>query len=482
MEKKWPIIPVISVLVGGIIAVDSVASDSPEGKTFGADGFRSAVILSINGTNFDDLNKNAIFDGNEPGLPGWIVRLKLEGRDVSSTTTNESGFYSFTNLMPGNYTVTEDQQMDWARSVPGGGHYDTYLIDKNAYGYNFGNFRISITTESEASDEYDVNATGEPPSADATDISYVTTVMQMTPEDLERENKIYQTLPNAYIKPGGAPPIKNFDLLNYLPTTDPKERNQGYCGNCWVWACTACLEISHAVEKNIRDRLSIQYLNSNFRPQECYACCGGSMDDFEAFYNGFSSRSDNYLSVIPWSNTNANYADSNQCCGKKRCRARGSDGCYVPNDRPKVPARDISLKKKYSFYPITLEKVPTRGISKDQAINNIKNVLNQQRAVVFTYRFDGNNLVALSNFWKTAGEEAIWKEPEPSDAEFGSGIYGHALTCVGYNDADPQNSYWILLNSWGAPSNRPNGLLRVSMDLDYDTNWYGWNTFKVIWR
>ena len=50
-----------------------------------------------------------------------------------------------------------------------------------------------------------------------------------------------------------------------------------------------------------------------------------------------------------------------------------------------------------------------------------------------------------------------------------SGEYGgHAVLCVGYDDTDPNNRYWIMLNSWGAPSNRPSGLFRVSMDMDYD--------------
>ena len=34
----------------------------------------------------------------------------------------------------------------------------------------------------------------------------------------------------------------------------------------------------------------------------------------------------------------------------------------------------------------------------------------------------------------------------------------YAVLCVGYNDDDPNNSYWIMLNSWGTdrrPSQRP---------------------------
>ena len=46
---------------------------------------------------------------------------------------------------------------------------------------------------------------------------------------------------------------------------------------------------------------------------------------------------------------------------------------------------------------------------------------------------------------------------------------GHAVLCVGYHDEEgTDNDYWIMLNSWGAPSRRPNGLFHVNMHMDYD--------------
>ncbi len=46
----------------------------------------------------------------------------------------------------------------------------------------------------------------------------------------------------------------------------------------------------------------------------------------------------------------------------------------------------------------------------------------------------------------------------------------HAVLCVGYHDEDPNpdNHYWLILNSWGAPSGRPNGLFRIRLYGDYD--------------
>jgi len=124
---------------------------------------------------------------------------------------------SFTNLRPGNYTVTEDQQAGWEQSVPGSEYYNIYLSDKSAYGYNFGNFRLPS-----ASDKNIVNATDVPVT---TDISYDCTFMHVTPEFLKQDREFQESLPETYIQPETgaklttAPTEKYFDLLNYLPDT-----------------------------------------------------------------------------------------------------------------------------------------------------------------------------------------------------------------------------------------------------------------------
>ena len=53
-----------------------------------------------------DTNRNGVQDGGEPGLPGVTVNL-LDGSGtvINTTTTNASGLYTFTNLVPGNYAV-----------------------------------------------------------------------------------------------------------------------------------------------------------------------------------------------------------------------------------------------------------------------------------------------------------------------------------------------------------------------------------------
>ena len=75
----------------------------------------------------------------------------------------------------------------------------------------------------------------------------------------------------------------------------------------------------------------------------------------------------------------------------------------------------------------------------------------------------------FSDFWSNESEDALWNFNSRCDKEWVDGEGGgHAVLCVGYNDFDPDNSYWIMLNSWGETDGRPNGLFRVAMDMDYD--------------
>ena len=81
--------------------------------------------------------------------------------------------------------------------------------------------------------------------------------------------------------------------------------DQGYCGNCWVWASTGALEVTHSVSSDVSDQLSVQYFNSNWNNGSSFsnACDGGWSYQVADFYNSTLHQ------VVPWSNTNASYAD-----------------------------------------------------------------------------------------------------------------------------------------------------------------------------
>ncbi len=82
------------------------------------------LLATINGTLFDDVNQNQIFDAGEPPLVGWTVYLdqnRNRKRDVGEgfTSTNGSGAYSFGALSAGTHYVGEELRLGWEQSAPG---------------------------------------------------------------------------------------------------------------------------------------------------------------------------------------------------------------------------------------------------------------------------------------------------------------------------------------------------------------------------
>ena len=85
------------------------------------------------------------------------------------------------------------------------------------------------------------------------------------------------------------------------------------------------------------------------------------------------------------------------------------------------------------------------------------------------------------SFWGNEPESAVW---QPDGACGRSFDYqtggGHAVLCVGYDETDPNNRYWIMLNSWGNTAGRPAGLFRMNMDMNYDCS-YGDIGYAFYW-
>jgi len=273
--------------------------------------------------------------------------------------------------------------------------------------------------------------------------------------DSDTRNKwveLYNAAPRAFIDPNivlaeGA----SFSLLPHLQYT-PSERSQGWCGDCWVWAGTGVLEIALDVQTGIKDRLSIQYLGSNWHngggTSYAYSCCGGWLDDVAYFYSSTGK-------AIPWSNTNAAYADYSRGCGTST-----------------VAASSISTSPNYPIISCFAQAVNTTQVPRSTAITNIKNVLNQNKAVWFAYylptQADWN---VFFNYWYQA-ESVLWSPDYSNGHTWDSGGGGHGVLCVGYDDTDPNNSYWIMVNSWGTAGGlRPNGIFRMNMNINYDCSY-----------
>ena len=398
---------------------------------------QDAAGLSLSGTAFLDTNGDGFFSPGEGAHANASIRLMLEGKEIFNTTTNQSGQYFFGNLSPGRYELRADSIFPWKQTAPGAGYYEVTLSDKSGFGLDYGFFS---------------------PQDRASLPARVYPIMHPTQEESNAWAGQYNAAPQAYLSPEiatkmASAPVTSFSLLDRLNYT-PSERDQGGCGNCWAWAGTGVMELDYARQKGISDRLSVQYLDSNYNGGcgGSGACCGGWLSGLASFYKAKSM-------MVPWSNSNAHYQDGGKDCGS--CSA--------------VLASSISTNPHYDLASISVNTIPSHGLTKEAAITNIKNVLLQGKGIWFAYYLpDGSSWSDFYSFWGAQPENVVW---QPDNACGRSFDYqnggGHAVLCVGYDDTDPSNRYWIMLNSWGDTSKRPAGLFRVSMDMDYDCSYSG---------
>ena len=87
--------------------------------------FGNFHLAQIGGQKINDLNANGMLDEGEEGLAGWTIRLDRDGNGSidATTTTDQYGYYRFTGIGPGSYTVSELQQAGWLQTGPASGSY-----------------------------------------------------------------------------------------------------------------------------------------------------------------------------------------------------------------------------------------------------------------------------------------------------------------------------------------------------------------------
>ena len=138
----------------GSPGVNTLAAMIPAGSNSTGQNFNFAEILpaSLSGFVYIDANTNALMDGGENGIGN--VTLQLAGTDdlgsvIRTTTTNASGAWSFLQLRPGTYTVTEIQpigfvdfqdQIGTRGGTVGPDAFSGIILDQGQTGssYNFG--------------------------------------------------------------------------------------------------------------------------------------------------------------------------------------------------------------------------------------------------------------------------------------------------------------------------------------------------------
>ena len=324
---------------------------------------------------------------------------------------------------------------------------------------NITNLTQSIIKANTSSDE-----SGSP---DAAVMSLQTDVV-LALQEANRNLPRYEIPVGINLSPGS---FSLLDRLDYVPSEwDQTGGAAQHCGNCWVWADTGALQLDLANQKKITDRLSVQYFTSNYHNGTgIWACCGGNPSWFADFYNTTGK-------AIPWSNTNASFADSTSMCEHGESTA--------------VPGASIGTTPSYQISQMHAEMISTNAryegdnISKETAVRGIKAALQSGKGVIIIYTPDKWD--PFMDFWENKTESAIFT-PAPTPGATGNDG-GHAMLILGYDDTNPTTRYYTVLNSWGAPENRPDGLYNLSMDLDYSrqnsdgVNAYEFYVLDVDWR
>jgi hypothetical protein len=98
----------------------------------------------IAGYKYNDANNDGVKDVDELGIPGWTIYLDLNDNNAldggePTTTTDGTGFYSFTGLPTGYYTVREVNQPNWSQTFPGAGQDNEYADVLVQYNLQSGN-------------------------------------------------------------------------------------------------------------------------------------------------------------------------------------------------------------------------------------------------------------------------------------------------------------------------------------------------------
>jgi len=124
----------------------TVVNPAPGGGTSQSLLF-TVIGASISGTVYFDGNKNGIRDVDEIGLSGWAINaVASDPANSRMMTTGTDGMYSFTNLEPDLYTISEVSKPLWTVISPSLGSYSIFIARGfDTTGLDFGNYVYADT-------------------------------------------------------------------------------------------------------------------------------------------------------------------------------------------------------------------------------------------------------------------------------------------------------------------------------------------------
>lgn len=107
------------------------------------------ALASVSGHVYRDVDGDGVRDAVDEDLFGVTITLfNSNGDTVAQTTTDENGFYSFSDLAAGDYTIVETQPQDYDQGTNNVGSLGGLVVDDSFFitlhagdvgvGYNFG--------------------------------------------------------------------------------------------------------------------------------------------------------------------------------------------------------------------------------------------------------------------------------------------------------------------------------------------------------
>jgi protocatechuate 3,4-dioxygenase beta subunit len=104
--------------------------------------FGDFQFVTISGQTYDDKNGNGTKDKTDGGLQGMTVNLidAQSGFVLDTRTTDASGMYTFTNLVPKKYRIREMLPAGWQQTTSDPPDLDTHGLDNLTV--DFGNFKL----------------------------------------------------------------------------------------------------------------------------------------------------------------------------------------------------------------------------------------------------------------------------------------------------------------------------------------------------
>ncbi len=110
-------------------------------------GDTATPLGSIEGSKWNDVNANGIWEADEKALAGWTVYIDSVANGTLdpwelSTVTDANGKYSFTNLGPGEYAIREVNQTGWLQTSPSTPYALILKVGEKLTDVNFGNYQL----------------------------------------------------------------------------------------------------------------------------------------------------------------------------------------------------------------------------------------------------------------------------------------------------------------------------------------------------